>query len=277
MTAKLSRYLFDTSFDVEDADAAIDGGAAAVEGTPAPSTYTEDDLKAARDEALASGEAAGREAALGAVESQLQEALDRLVRQVGRLLEDQRRFNGEVVEQAVRMALKVVRKMLPELARRNGLAEIEAVLRRCLSDVPDEPRIVVRIDDALLDPLKARIDAIADGQDYQGAIVLLAEPGMGPADCKIEWADGGAQRMTEGIWRDVDRAVDRAFAHGATPPPSAGGAQGSGGGGHPDTSETAAPETAAPAARPVPFDAAEQAGAPSGGEPPPTVTSDDAS
>ena len=156
MTAKLSRYLFDTSFDVEDADAAIDGGAAAVEGTPAPSTYTEDDLKAARDEALASGEAAGREAALGAVESQLQEALDRLVRQVGRLLEDQRRFNGEVVEQAVRMALKVVRKMLPELARRNGLAEIEAVLRRCLADVPDEPRIVVASTTRTSTPAMAR-------------------------------------------------------------------------------------------------------------------------
>ena len=44
-----------------------------------------------------------------------------------------------------------------------------------------------------------------------GRIVLLADETLGLGDARVEWADGGAERDTGRLMRDIDGALARAL------------------------------------------------------------------
>ena len=46
---------------------------------------------------------------------------------------------------------------------------------------------------------------------FRGKVVLLADDGLGASDCRLEWADGGAERKLERIWNEVEELVRRAL------------------------------------------------------------------
>lgn len=221
----MQKYLFDTSFDPEDMrreeearrrakEAAAKAEAEArskpkAPAKPAEPTFSKADVTAARSEGYAAGEEAGRAAALHGAQEKLGEALAAVSRQLAPLIGQRRLDQETMVEQSVQIALAISRKVLPELARRKGLAEIEALVRDCLRDMSEEPRIVIRVSDDMLDLMRARLDPIAQSLGFPGSIVLLAEPSFGPADCRVEWADGGAERLAGQAWHEIDEAVAR--------------------------------------------------------------------
>ena len=233
------KYLFETSFDPQDierrrADAAqkaaetarreeearlqeeadaIARAAAEAEAEPPPAMFTEEEMSIARTQAYAEGEAAGQVEGQRIIEAQISQALEQAVPQIGKLIDRQHKSDAELRAAAVDTALAAVRKLLPEATRRRGLGEIEAVVRDCLLDMIDEPRIVIRVADEMLDMMRARIDPVTERLGFGGSIVLLAEPGMGPADCRIEWADGGAERLSSKVWQEIDAAVTRLVGH----------------------------------------------------------------
>jgi flagellar assembly protein FliH len=225
-----AKFLFDTSFDVESSPSPARpreeaGDVQAPEQVPSPPepaappppTYSEAELTAARAEGWAQGRADGESAALasiaqakGSVLAAISDALPGLVAQAQEGLVTSTRFMLET-------ALAGLRRLMPELNRRGGLAEIEGLLRDTMSNLRDESRIVVRLHDSLLDPLRADLDEAARAAGYEGKLVLLAEPDIPPGDCRIEWADGGVERVAGRIWNDIEAAVTRAIAAASTP------------------------------------------------------------
>ena len=213
--APSTKYLFEMSFDAEQ-EPACDAPPEPVPEPeelppPLPPTFTEDDLTQACAAAQAQGEAAGRQAATAEFETRADQLLETLVGQVNDMIARQRETHGELAEQAVGIAVAAARKSLPQLARRGGITEIEEMVREILGGMLDEPRVVIRVADGVLDDLRARVDTISQRLGFQGSIVLLADPDMGPADCRIDWADGGAEHMVRHVWDDIDAAVKRVF------------------------------------------------------------------
>jgi flagellar assembly protein FliH len=205
--AQKAKFLFDYSFD-ERADADATSAAA-----------KQARLQAELDAAYARGHAAGlAEAAAGATE-RLNEAIAGITAQLAGVERARAEIERSTVANAVHAALVILRKILPSVERRVALPEIEAVLGDCLHRVLDEPRIVFRVADDLLDELSARIDAVARQAGFHGKVVLLADGGLGASDCRIEWADGGAERNVERIWKDVEEQVRLALQepHNALP------------------------------------------------------------
>ena len=175
-------------------------------------TFDDAELRQAHEAAFAEGEAAGRQEAVASIEKQLLNGLGRLVEQMGVLSDNQTRFQHALTERGVELALKATRKMFPALARRDGLVEIEALLADCLLEAKAEPKILVQVSDALAEPFRERIDALASKAGYQGIVTVLADDTLGPADCRIEWADGGAERVAQHMWREFDSATQRIFS-----------------------------------------------------------------
>ena len=101
----------------------------------------------------------------------------------------------------------MVRKFFPRMAQDQGLQEIEAVVRDAMMRLRDEPRIVIRVCDTLLDTVKKRVGGLASSTGFEGKIVYLADEGMDSSDVRVEWADGGAERDTGRIWQDIDEAI----------------------------------------------------------------------
>ena len=53
---------------------------------------------------------------------------------------------------------------------------------------------------------------------YTGRIILFADPALKAGDARVEWADGGAERDSAAIWRDIDSAIQRFVEGGAGAP-----------------------------------------------------------
>ena len=235
MAAPVQKFLFDTSFDPDDvrraaerarrqeaAERAKQEAAAQQPETPAEPAapaITEDDLKTAHAAGYAEGEAAGRAAAQRSAENRLNALLEHVPTSLTPLIDAQRRSDADLIEHAVQIAVTMGHKLFPELARRRGLVEIEAVIRDCLADMIDEPRLVVRVADDMLDIVRARLQPMVAETGFEGAIVFMADPAMGPSDCRVDWADGGAERLSARLWDEVEATVARFFDYPRMAPP----------------------------------------------------------
>ncbi len=217
----VAKFLFDNSFDVEPPkprDVAAEPPAPAPEPVveaPPPPSYSAAELAAAREEGRAQGFAEG-EAAAATADARTRNDVLTAIRD---LLPGLAREIDEGAMMASRFMLETtiagLRRLMPELNRRGGLAEIEGLLQETMSHLRDEARIVVRLHDGLLDALRTDLDATAQAAGFEGKLVLLAESDIAPGDCRIEWADGGVERAADRIWSDIESAMMRAIA--ATP------------------------------------------------------------
>jgi flagellar assembly protein FliH len=208
------KFLFETSFDkVEPLPNRPERRAAA----PPPVTMTEEELAQIRAECFAQGCAKGAEDARAAAEALATQILGRIEERMKETLAAVDLAKDGIKRDAVQAAVFVTRKIVPGFARNANMAEIEALVASCLAKVLDEPRVVVRVHDSLLDPLKERVVALAERSGFSGRIVLIADDKLSAADCRVEWADGGAERDTEWMWSQIEGVVQR-FLSGLSAP-----------------------------------------------------------
>jgi len=202
------KYLFDVSFDhVGEAEAEAE----------AEETFTRTELEAARDTAFAEGRRAALAEAEAAAATKAAAALDALVQGLSGLIAAQDARIADAQRDAIAALRLVVAKVLPALAVRAPLAEIEALTAKCLIEAIDEPRVVLRVGNEVYEPVKLRLDAIAAASGYAGRMVLLADDHLSGADARIEWADGGAERNFRRQLNDIDAAMARLCDPAASP------------------------------------------------------------
>jgi flagellar assembly protein FliH len=224
------KFLFETSFDAIEAERRSDNR----RGAQPPVALTEEQLAAIRNESFAAGRAQGAEETRAAAETLAAQALARIDERLAAAVASLGTVIDSIKRDAVQAAIAVMRKLTPGFARSANLADIEAVVASCLNAVMEEPRIVVRLHDSLLDSLKERVTGLAARAGYDGKVVLIADEALRPGDCRVEWADGGAERDTEWMWSQIDGVVERFFAGLSVPAPS------------PATESTPPQETGAP-------------------------------
>lgn len=211
----MAKFQFDTSFDLPGPDEREQDDAV----PPAP-VFDENDIARARAEGAEEGHRAGLAEAAAGMEAQQAAALDAIAAALAEQAPAWRTRLETAHHEALTVARAVIAKTIPEAARENALALIESAIAVVLPKLMDEPRAVIRVSDSLLDDLQAITDRIKKQVGYSGDLILLAESDFGPADCTVEWADGGAEYHQEQIWNDIEEAMNRYFA-GADETPSA--------------------------------------------------------
>ncbi len=202
----MRKYLFDRSFDDGLALGVVEG-----DKPPAP-TYTEQQLETVREQAYESGYAAGQKASEETQRQQMNTLLGRVEQKLNELNEAAAQQWREQMGHLQCVAVAVARKIMPAYAARYGCDEIQAVIAQVLTEIGREPRLVIRVGEAQFDAISAKIADITARQAYAGKVVVLGEPDLGAADCRIEWADGGIERDSEKLWQDINRIVEEAQA-----------------------------------------------------------------
>lgn len=158
---------------------------------PKKRSYTEDQIKEIQHAAYADGEKEGQEMAVLRIEKQAEVTLMVLASQYTELMSsisDQFEF---LRRQSAELALIIAQKLSSALIAEQPTVEIEKLLLSCLANLNAEPRVVLRVDEKLIDPLKEKIERMAVQAGYPGRVILIGEPDAHPAQCIIEWADGG--------------------------------------------------------------------------------------
>ena len=201
--AKTVRFTFDRSFDAppEPVEVTIPD--------PPPETFSREELDAARAAGWQAGHAAGLAEANASLEAHMAATLGRLDAALGDLISRHTEALTHVRADAAELASEVGQKLARALIASSPLGEIERFLANCLNDLVDEPRLVVRLPDPLVDALRERVDSLASVAGFAGQIVLLGDPTLQGSDARIEWAHGGAERNTQMLQADIDEAVAR--------------------------------------------------------------------
>lgn len=119
---------------------------------------------------------------------------------------------ARIETEAVGIALAVARKLCAELASREPLAEMTALIADCLRHLVSTPHLVVRINDALYDDARARVETLATQSGFEGRLVILADPDIAHGDCKLEWADGGVSSDRAATESKIAELVGRYMA-----------------------------------------------------------------
>lgn len=189
------KYLFDNDFARPDA------------GRAKRAAFTQEQIDAARAEGFEEGRRAGEDAMRAAEERRIADALETMAGQVGLLVQSRAEDQSELARESAQVALAICRKILPTLAARNALTEIEGLIVRCLADLRDEPRVVVRVADSRVEALQARFERMT--ATFDGKLVLLGDDELAESDCAVLWADGGSERNLSRLWADIHAVVGR--------------------------------------------------------------------
>jgi len=223
--SSVRRFLFEESFDDDDPSAPRRSRPKVEEPPPPPPppTFNQEELARARAEAAAEADAAGHARGLAEgraevearLERQQAEALGRLADQAGDLIAARLEQNQALTQLPVQLALAILAKVLPEMARRHGLGEIEAMIAACLVGVSEEPRLLVRVHPELVEPVRQLVETQAERRGYPGVIQVQGEADYGLADARLEWANGGAERSVDALLEEVGRAAERLCGAGA--------------------------------------------------------------
>lgn len=169
---------------------------AALKAPPRKRALTEAQIEDIRREAFAEGVKKGESLALAGIEMRAVEILDHIAARIPAFYAQIADQIDVVRHQAASLAMEISNALVPALIAREPLAEIEKLFGACVEHLKAEPRIVIRVEDQLIEPLKDKIEGIAYQAGYPGRIVLLGEPEFLPAQCQIEWSDGGVNHRS---------------------------------------------------------------------------------
>lgn len=204
------KFTFDVSFDHLGAPTAR---------SLAERRFTRGELEATRQSALAEGRAAGLAEAAQSTQSLTADALARIAESLGALLATQDAAAMDVQRRALAAMQMIVAKLVPGLAAKDPLTEVEAFATKCLHEAIDEPRVVLRVAQEIYEPLRERLDALANAAGYAGRIVMLIDETIAGGDARVEWADGGAERNLAAQCAEIDELLERRRDPAASPNP----------------------------------------------------------
>jgi flagellar assembly protein FliH len=197
-----SKFQFGEAFEVDNKGyVRMDDGPKAI--------FTEHDLAAARGEGQKIGYETGLQTARNEIQAAAAQALDGINGELQQIAERHAQAILEIQADAANLAMAIANKLAPALMRQQPLEEVRELIADCLSQMNTEPRIVVRVAEALVDELNDSIDDVAAQSGFAGKLVLIGEPALRDADCRIEWADGGSERDLAVLMSQVEQAVER--------------------------------------------------------------------
>ena len=154
----------------------------------------------------------GLTAAEAKIEGRAAAASERIAQNIAALAQGLKAIEARLEANAVEVAFVVARKLAPELLAAEPFADIAALASSCFRQLIAAPHVVVRIAEQIYEVAHKRLEEIARLHGFEGRLVVLAEPGMAPGDCRIEWADGGLARDRAATEAAIGEAVSRYVA-----------------------------------------------------------------
>ena len=171
-------------------------------------TFTEDQLNAARNEGYEAGREVGIQEAGDAIETKINDTLGMIGSHLDELFKRQAVDMAATFTDAVNIAVAISRKCFPYLNDTHGFPEVERMVSEVLTEVIEEPRVIIHINPSLKDPLDSRIKSIARTSNFEGQIIILEADDLALGDCRITWSSGTAEREMESTLSTIGQIVE---------------------------------------------------------------------
>ncbi len=173
------------------------------------SRWTDEEIEDLKTAARAEGSAE----ALASVEAQTLEAnraaLAQITTAASNALNDLTSAKSEIQADAAELAFSVARKLADALLDAQPEKEIEAVIAECLKHLNREPRLVVRINDTLVEAIQTSMQQAAAERGMAEKMMVVGDPTIALGDCEIEWSDGGVTRSRQELEDSAAEIINR--------------------------------------------------------------------
>lgn len=181
---------------------------------PPPPTFSEEEVLAAQQTAFDEGKVAGLQEANAQFEHLIATALTQISQTIPAVFAAHSKSQEDHEAHALSVANAVTKKIIPAYAEKYGLDEIINVVAKCLEPLRAEPRIIIKVHESLRENLHEKLVKIADQLGFDGRIVTMAHDEIAPGNCRVEWAEGGAERNVADLWQLIDEIVERNLTQG---------------------------------------------------------------
>lgn len=195
---KPAKFNFDTVFGTK-------GAPTTSSQTRARSAYSAEEVEQIRREAFA----AGKQAASAETTHAQAVALSAIAQGTHALIQQ---FDAQLQSlrvQSADLALAVGRKLAGAALAVAPNDEVLGFISECMHKLHQEPRLVIRVAPATADFIKGQVDALSEQHGFAGRVIVMADPAMAGAACRIEWADGGVEQDLEATFTAIQERVAR--------------------------------------------------------------------
>ena len=174
--------------------------------------YTEEQMTEEKTRSFALGKAEGLKDAQKLQEERIAELLQKTLESIDKLAQKEDHREVEKCIEATKLSIRIAHKLMPQFAAQYALPEIENVIVQTIETRQDEPRIVVTVPSAHLEALKTKIDTVALEKGYAGKVILIADDNLPSTDCRVEWSDGGVERIYESLFAQIENEFTKSIA-----------------------------------------------------------------
>ena len=196
-------FVFEQSFDILSSQEELET-IEQKEEEEAPPTFSEEELQTARKDSYKQGLEAGLQEAASGVDQQVATTLEVLGATLGRLSEQQQQANELIARETIDLAIAAVAKLLPEYVQSYGAAEVEKFVGDIISRILEEPRITIRVADEIAPSIERNLIELAESIGFGGTLAVTGDGKLGPADCRIQWSEGKAERIIDATLREIE-------------------------------------------------------------------------
>lgn len=184
---------------------------AALELEPEPKapSYSQDELDAAVSAAEERSYEKGFNAATADVQKQQQAVLEEINSKLLSLLAEQDNSYRQDEQNALKFALGLVRKLLPNLEADVAKEEVEAFLSDNFAKFKGEKSLSFSFNPKMAANIAPLLSKLAEKNDFEGKIAVHKDINLGLSDCAVEWKNGGVTRSTEQILDNVENLLNK--------------------------------------------------------------------
>ncbi|MEQ9143575.1 MAG: FliH/SctL family protein [Parvibaculaceae bacterium] len=171
--------------------------------------WSEEEIDALKEEARAQGFAEAQAASETRLAEASAAALQQIAESVSTSVTSFEALQTNARADAATLALSIARKLADVLISLRPEAEIEAVIKECLTHLNREPRLVVRVHADLIEQVEGSIQQAATERGMADKIMIVGDAEMEKGDCEIEWSDGGVERNRADLDRQATEIIER--------------------------------------------------------------------
>ncbi len=202
MNDSAKKFMFDNVFKVDESGRAI-------EDETAPLVYSDEDISAARIEAEQVGIEIGKAQSQQDIEQQVLQLMQTIASELSKVQEGYHSAMADLRATAAKIAAAAAEKLAGELLSHQPSAEIERMLLDCMAVLPSTPRIEIKINEKLVEPMRARFIEIVREAGYSGDVVVAGDADLPLHDCRIAWLGGGAELRHDELIGEINEIVER--------------------------------------------------------------------
>ena len=80
----------------------------------------------------------------------------------------------------------------------------EKFISSILSRLLEEPHLNIKVSETLRPEIERHLNDLSQRIGFTGKITISSDNSLGPADCRVKWSEGEAEKLTESILREIE-------------------------------------------------------------------------